>query len=58
MGASSEYKSPGACIRRGDLTVGFLYHEFEGLYLERLIHRGAYFRIFAILILSLTGPIL
>ena len=36
--AISKYKPPGAYIRRGDLTEGFLLYEFEGL-----IHGGAYF---------------
>ena len=29
--ALSKYKPPGAYIRRGDLTEGFLRYEFEGL---------------------------
>ena len=37
----------GAYIWRGDLTEGFLRYEFGGgLYLEGLIHGGAYFREF------------
>ena len=32
----------GADIWRGDLTEGFLRYEFGGLYLEGLIHGGAY----------------
>ena len=35
--ALSKYKPPGAYIRRGDLTEGFLRYEFEGL-----IFGGAY----------------
>ena len=37
-----------AYIRRGDLTEGFLRYDFGGLYLEGLIHGGAYFRNFTI----------
>ena len=39
----------GAYIWRGDLTEGFLRHRFlGGLYLEGLIHGGAYFRNFMV----------
>ena len=38
----------GAYIWRGDLTEGFLYYRFGGLYLEQLIHGGAYFRNFTV----------
>ena len=38
----------GAYIWRGDLTEGFLRYEFGGLYLEELIHGGAYFRNFTV----------
>ena len=38
----------GAYIWRGDLTEGVLRHEFGGLYLEGLIHGGAYFRNFTV----------
>ena len=42
--ANSKYKPPpGAYIRRGDLTEGFLRYEFEGL-----IFGGAYFRNFTV----------
>ena len=41
MRGISEYKSPGAYIRRGDLTEGFKCYEFEAL-----IFGGAYFRNF------------
>ena len=34
--AISKYRPPGADIRRGDLTEGFLRYEFGGLYLEGL----------------------
>ena len=44
--ALSKYKPPGAYIRRGDLTEGFLRYEFEGL-----IHGGAYFRNFTVIII-------
>ena len=40
--AISEYKPPGACIWRGDLSEGFLRYEFGGgggLYLKGLIFR-------------------
>ena len=40
---------PGAYFRRGDLTEGFLRCDFGGLYLEGLIHGGAYFRNFTVL---------
>ena len=40
---------PGAYIWRGDLTEGFLRYRFGGgLYLEGLIHGGAYFRNFTV----------
>ena len=38
----------GAHIRRDNLTEGCLHYEFGGLYLERLIHGGAYFRNFTV----------
>ena len=38
----------GAYIWRGDLTEGILRYEFGGLYLEGLIHVGAYFRNFTV----------
>ena len=38
----------GAYIWRGDLTEGFLRYEFGGLYLEGLIHGGAYFENFTV----------
>ena len=38
----------GAHIWRGDLTEGFLLYRFGGLYLEGLIHGGAYFRNFTV----------
>ena len=37
LGAISKYKPPGAYIRRGDLTEGFLRFDFGGLIFE-----GAY----------------
>ena len=40
-----KYKSPGAYIRRGDLTEGFLRFEFGGLYSEAVIHGGLIFGI-------------
>ena len=47
--ANSKYKPPrGAYIRRGDLTEGFCVTILGGLYLERLIHGGAYFRNFTV----------
>ena len=38
----------GAYIWRGDLREGFLRYEFGGLYLEGLIHGGAYFLNFTV----------
>ena len=38
----------GAYIWRGDLTEGFCVTGLGGLYLERLIHGGAYFRNFTL----------
>ena len=38
----------GAYIWRGDLMEGFYVIAFGGLYLEGLIHRGAYFRNFKV----------
>ena len=41
--------SPGAYIWRGDLTQDFLrFTRLGGLYLEGLIHGGAYFRNFTV----------
>ena len=40
--------SRGAYIWRRDLTEGFLRYEFGELYLEGLIHGGAYFRNFTV----------
>ena len=37
-----------AYVRRGDLTEGFLRYDFGGLYLEELIHGGAYFWNFTV----------
>ena len=39
----------GAYIRRGDLTEGFCVTSLGGLYLEGLIHGGAYFRNFTVI---------
>ena len=49
--AISKYKPPGgACIWRGDLTEGFFCVTSLGeLYLEGLIHGGAYFRDLTVL---------
>ena len=41
---------PGAYIRRGDLTEGFSSTILGGLYLEGLIHEGAYFRKFTVVV--------
>ena len=38
----------GAYIWRGDLTEGFCVTGLGGLYLEGLIHGGAYFRNFTV----------
>ena len=38
----------GAYIWRSDLTEGFLRYRFGGLYLEGLIHGGAYFRNYTV----------
>ena len=38
----------GAYIQRGDLSEGSLRYDFGGLYLEGLIHGGAYFRNFTV----------
>ena len=37
-----------AYIWRGDLTLGFCVTDLGGLYLEVLIHGGAYFRNFTV----------
>ena len=39
---------PGAYIRRGDLTEGFCVTILGGLYIEGLIHGGAYFPNFTV----------
>ena len=44
LGAISKYKSPGAYIRTGDLTEGFLRYDFGVLIFGR-----AYFRNFTVL---------
>ena len=41
----SNYKPPGAYIRRVNLREGYLRYEFRGL-----IHGGAYFRNFTVFI--------
>ena len=47
--------SSGAYIWRGDLTEGFLRYRFwGGLYLEGLIHGGAYFRNFTVFLALLS----
>ena len=38
----------GAYIWRGNLTEGFCFTGLGGLYLEGLIHGGAYFRNFTV----------
>ena len=45
----SKYKPPGAYIWRSDLPEGFVRYRIGGLYLEGLIHGGAYFRNFTVL---------
>ena len=45
-----EYKPPGVCIWRGDLSEGFCVTRLGGLiYLEGLIHGGAFFRNFTVI---------
>ena len=47
--AISEYKPPGgAYIWRGDLTEGYCVKSLGCLYLEGLLHGGAYFRNFTV----------
>ena len=56
LGAISKYKPPGAYIRRGDLTEGFLRYDFGGLtFGGGLIHGGAYFRNFTVFFVH-TSP--
>ena len=43
-----QVQAPGRHIWRGDLTEGFSRYQFGGLYLEGLIHGGAYFRNFTV----------
>ena len=45
-----KYKSPGAYIRRGDLTEGFLRYEFGGVIfgVSYTWGGGAYFRTFTV----------
>ena len=45
--AQAQGRGRGAYIWRGNLTEGFLRHEFGGL-----IHGGAYFRIFTVIIIK------
>ena len=44
----------GAYIRRGNLTEGFCVTSSRGLYLEGLIHGGAYFRNFTVVLVKVT----
>ena len=44
----SKYKPPGAYIWRSDLPEGFVRYRIGGLYLEGLIHGGAYFQNFTV----------
>ena len=46
----------GAYSWRGDLTEGFLRYRFGGLYLEGLIHGGAYFRNFTVTVQTYHTP--
>ena len=48
----------GSYIRRGDLTEGFCVTILRGLYLEGLIHGGAYFRNFTVSLQIMLLPIL
>ena len=49
FGGKFQVQAPrGAYIQRGDLSDGFLHYDFGGLYLEGLIHGGAYFRNFMV----------
>ena len=48
-GAISKYKPPGAYVRRGNLTEGFLHYDFGGL-----IHGGAYFWNFTVVDLQVS----
>ena len=47
--ALSKYKHPGGLVLGKCVTEGFLRYEFGGLYLEGLIHGGAYFWNFTVL---------
>ena len=49
--AISKHKPPGGLIFERRFTEGFLRYDFEGggLYLEGLIHGGAYFRNFTVI---------
>ena len=50
---NSQVQAPwGAYIWRGDLTEGFLHYEFGGL-----IHGGAYFRNFTVVLFLFLPPI-
>ena len=40
---------PGGLYSEGNLTKGFFRYDFGGLYLEGLMHGGAYFRNFTAL---------
>ena len=48
----------GAYIWRGDLTEGFLRHQFGGLAFGGLIHGGAYFRNFTVFLHVKISPLL
>ena len=47
-GNSPSTSPRGAYVWRGDLTEAFLHYRFGDLYLEGLIHGGAYFRSFTV----------
>ena len=54
MGAISKYKPPGAYIRRGDLTEGFLRYDFGGLIFGGAHTRRGLFSEFYGIALSLS----
>ena len=47
-----QLQAPGAYIWRGDLTEGFYVTSLGGLYLEGLIHGGAYFQNFTVFLFA------
>ena len=51
-----QVQAPGGLIFGGDLTEGFCVNGLGGLYFEGLIHGGAYFRNFTVVLYPSPSP--